>query len=402
MKRIALLIVLTFLFSGASSFAADRYENVVLYDAAATDSGTTLNFFGNRRAKLADDVVVTDETSSGIADAATLASAVGIAPDMDAARPGDQVGDDLPDAVVADLTVDDGKITAVAVKSLRTRPLIGIAWTGEGVGASQKRIATGILRGGGRAKFLPRVANDEECEAVMVEIDGFVMPGGADIDPKRYGEDPYPHGSVGIEPDRDVSDVLTTRRAIAINLPGVWICRGEQMFNVALGGALVQDIPSHQGARAMKGEIPADQTELLPDEGAPLTYGKGPVANCVPKHYRVIACGIRHGEGRHLVEIAKDSKFLAPIVGDNLTPSFVTSHHQAADVDRLGEGLTVVATAPDGIVEALEYQANDFALATQFHFETDVLSQDPERAELCDKFFLELLRFARVRAFAKK
>ena len=174
------------------------------------------------------------------------------------------------------------------------------------------------------------------------------------------------------------------------------------MFNVAPGGALVQDIPSYQGARAMKSEIPLDQMELLPDEGAPLTYGRGPVVNCVPKHYRVLACGIRHGDGRHAVEIAKDSKFLAPIVGDNLTPSFVSSHHQAADVDRLGEGLTVVATSPDGIVEALEYQANDFALATQFHFESDVLSQDPERAELCDRFFLELIRFARVREASRK
>ena len=400
MKRVALLIVLALGLTCGATFGAERFENVVLHPAAKSDE--SLEFDGNRSAPFASDVVVSDEASLGIADVATLLAAVGKTPDFDAARPGDRVGDDLPDALVADLTLEEGKIMTVVIKSRQTRPLIGITWTGASVNASQKRIATAILRNGGRVKFMARVANDEECDAAIAELDGLVMPGGADLDPERYGEKPYPHGSVGIQQDRDVSDVLTTRRAIAINLPGIWICRGEQTINVALGGALIQDIPSYQGGRAMKGEIPADQTKTLPDEGAPTDYGKGPVVPCVPSHYRVVAYATPHGDARHSVDVAENSKFLAPIIGVGVSPSFVSSHHQAADAARLGEGLTVVATAPDGIVEALEYQANDFALATQFHFESDVLSSDPERAETCDKFFRELLRFARVRMESRK
>lgn len=393
------MITLATSFAGDGTSAAERFENAILYRATAD---APLGFDGNRTATLADDVAISDETDSGIADPATLLAAVGVTPDLAAARPGDRVGDAMPDVVVADLTLDGGKLAAVAVKARTARPLIGIAWTGANVNDSQKRVATAILRNGGRVFFMPRLANDQECDLATSELDGFIMLGGADLDPALYGEAPYPHGSVGIERDRDVSDVLATRRAILSNFPAIWICRGEQTLNVALGGALVQDIPSYQGDRATRGEIPREKTELIPDEGAPTRYDKGPLEECLPRHYRVVAFGIQHRGARHAVDVSESSKFLAPIIGVGGSPTFLSTHHQAADAKRLGAGLTIVATSPDGIVEALEYQANDFALATQFHFEVDAFSDDPNRADVCDRFFRALLRFARERMAARK
>ena len=51
-------------------------------------------------------------------------------------------------------------------------------------------------------------------------------------------------------------------------------------------------------------------------------------------------------------------------------------HHQVVNPDRVGDGLTVVSTAEGGIIEALEYQANDFTLGVQFHPEADALTSD--------------------------
>jgi gamma-glutamyl-gamma-aminobutyrate hydrolase PuuD len=110
--------------------------------------------------------------------------------------------------------------------------------------------------------------------------------------------------------------------------------------------------------------------------------------------------GFVHRPGRHPLGtaeepgIAADSKFLLPIVGSRYFSSVMTSHHQAINPDRLGEGLTIVAQTPDEIVEAVEYQKNDFALATQFHFEYDTLSDDPEIARFSNAFFKALISAA--------
>lgn len=395
-RMIPILFAALWLVVVANSFATETFENVALYVVSESESGPTLAFDGFRSAPFAESPVVSDETNSGIVDVKTLADAIGTAPNLDAAKVGELAGAELNDVVVATATLEDGKITSIVATARLPRPVVGIAWANKSVGNSSKRIADALLRYGARARFMTRVSNDEECEAALKELSGFVMPGGADLDPALYGESPYPHGSIGIEPDRDVSDCLTTRRAIATNLPGLWICRGEQTLNIALGGALIQDIPSYQGANVARGAIPASETEIIPDEGAPATYGGRPAEECMPRHYRVSAYGTRHNSGnRHPIEISESSKFLATVVGSRTCPSVSTSHHQAADPERVGKGLTVVATAPDGIVEALEYQANDFALGVQFHPEMDTRSQDPEIARVSAGFFRELLQFAR-------
>ena len=105
---------------------------------------------------------------------------------------------------------------------------------------------------------------------------------------------------------------------------------------------------------------------------------------CLPTHYRVTVDGLVHsgGEGYHLlaaggegIGISTESKWLYDIVGAQSIELVATAHHQAVNPERLGEGLTIVATSSDGVVEAIEHQDSLFALALQWH---------PERDALCD------------------
>src|SRR6476620_78016 len=75
------------------------------------------------------------------------------------------------------------------------------------------------------------------------ELHGVLLTGGGDVDPVLYGEDR--HESVeGAEPGRDEFEIDLARRAMATDLPLLAICRGAQVLNVAVGGTLIQDIPS--------------------------------------------------------------------------------------------------------------------------------------------------------------
>lgn len=395
----SLLSVVAF-FAGASFASETIVESAALYCPVVSEDGTTTLWYdGYKTSRVAADARVTDAAGSGIRDLASLADAIGAEPDWSDVKIGETIGAELNDVVYARLTLDDGVVTAIEATSRAPRPLVGIAWVGEKVTKTQIKVAGALLRNGARAVCLPKVDDDASCDAALDGIDGLFMPGGADVDPAYYGEEPYPHGSIGIDPVRDVSDILTTRAAIARNIPGWWVCRGEQTLNVALGGALIQDIPSYQGVRALKGEFNPEETSVLPDDGVPATYGGHEEKPCMPAHYRVRALGVNHSSGRNPFILTEESRFLRAIVGEGY-PEPVTSHHQAADPARIGKGLTITAVAPDGIVEAIEYLGNDFALGTQFHPEIDALSEKPELAEFCAAFFRELI--AASRAFAQK
>lgn len=388
------------------TFAAEPVcvKNAVLYPPTVVDGRTLLRYDGYRSAPIAENVVVSDATGSGIADLAGLADAIGTEPDFDALKLGGIVGAELNDALVADVTTVDGLVADVAVKERFRRPLVGVSWAGTpDVGKGQATISRALTLNGARALLLPRLHTDPECDALLGKIDGFVMPGGTNMNPARFGEVPYPHGAAKIDYDRDENDILVTQWIIRNNVPGFWICRGVQFLNVALGGGLIQDVPTWQAQRVLKGEIPWQEAEPIPDDGAPGLTANDPVTPCVPPHYRVKAFGVSHMDSRHSLGsaekpgISDDSKFLLPIIGANHYPSVLTWHHMAVDPERVGKGLTVVAHAPDGLIEALEYQANDFALGTQFHPEYDSVSADPERRRFGCEFFKALVASIRAR-----
>jgi putative glutamine amidotransferase len=174
------------------------------------------------------------------------------------------------------------------------------------------------------------VAVTDEPSAVVGRADGLLLTGGGDVEPALYGA--VPHASYApAEPGRDAFEMALVEAATAAGLPIFAICRGMQVLNVALGGDLVQDIPTE-----VNGALNHDLRE---------------------PRYAVA----------HEVWATKGSRF-ATLMSDTLVDGescqVNSRHHQA--VRHLGRGLEVVATAPDGVIEAVE-RPGAFCLGVQWH-----------------------------------
>jgi putative glutamine amidotransferase len=207
---------------------------------------------------------------------------------------------------------------------------------------AQRELALGLTypraieRAGGVPVVIPPLAHDA-IASLLGGLDGLCLSGGPDIDPSTYGA--QPHAALGItEPDLDRFEIALVHAALERGLPVLGICRGLQTLNVALGGTLVQDLPSER-----PGPVRHRQTE----PGREATHGvalqAGPVAD---------ALGAR----------------------DVQVNSF---HHQA--VDRLGDGLVVQGHAADGVVEAVALEGAPFVLAVQWHAESLVAAHEQTR-----------------------
>ncbi len=171
----------------------------------------------------------------------------------------------------------------------------------------------------------------DEAEQLAGEIldgcDGLLLSGGTDVDPKIFGE--VPHTALGrVDGPRDPFEITLTREAVRRDLPVLGICRGLQVLNVAMGGTLIQDIPSDvEGAANHE----AGEDRLL------------------------IAHDVVIEPASRLAQLLSTTR-----VGVN---SF---HHQAAK--SLGQGLSISATSPDdGLVEGLEMPDRNFVVAVQWH-----------------------------------
>ena len=184
------------------------------------------------------------------------------------------------------------------------------------------------------------------------EFDGVVLAGGLDVEPARYGRARLPEGHVEPDPERDETDFAVFEKARRESLPTLGICRGLQVINVALGGTLVQDIPT---------ERPSGIVHLVP--------GKDDERRDHP--VRVIS-------GTRIASIAG-----GPEIQVN------SRHHQA--IEKVGAGLKVAAVAPDGLVEAIESDG-PWLVAVQWHPEN--LPEDPATRRL----FAEFARAVRGRA----
>jgi putative glutamine amidotransferase len=180
----------------------------------------------------------------------------------------------------------------------------------------------------------PRIVDSSlTIEQALAGIDGLMLTGGGDVAPSRYSE--APHATVEeAEPGRDEFEIALVAAARGRNLPILAICRGVQVLNVACGGTLVQDIPS---------QIAGALTHSL----------------AVPQHQPYALA--------HEVWIDKDS-LLARLMRERMVDEALevnSRHHQA--VKAAAPGFVVSATAPDGVVEAIEDPAARFCLGVQWH-----------------------------------
>jgi putative glutamine amidotransferase len=188
-----------------------------------------------------------------------------------------------------------------------------------------------VIHVGGEVRILERTMTASDA---LNGIGGLLLTGGGDVEPARYGEEPHP-SLVDVEPLRDEFEIALVREARSKNLPIFAICRGLQVLNVAFGGTLVQDIPS-QVAGALEHRL------------------------AVPPHEAFALA--------HEVWIDKDTK-LAGLMSERLggadTCEVNSRHHQA--VKQVAPNFHVSATAPDGVIEAIEDPNAPFCLAVQWH-----------------------------------
>jgi putative glutamine amidotransferase len=187
-----------------------------------------------------------------------------------------------------------------------------------------------VLHVGGEVRVLEAAP---DMKASIDGLDGLLLTGGGDVEPSLYGDAPHSSYSPA-EAGRDRFEIELVKLARAQQIPVLAICRGIQVLNVACGGTLVQDIASQvPGALSHRLEVPPHQ---------PMEFA-------------------------HEVWIDKDSQ-LSRIMRERLNDDACdvnSRHHQA--VRQVAPGFIVSATAPDGVVEAIEDPQARFCVGVQWH-----------------------------------
>ncbi len=176
--------------------------------------------------------------------------------------------------------------------------------------------------------ILPFATDARDIAELAALFDGYLLSGGADVDPRTYGEPVLTHCGE-LQPLRDAFELALVPHIVAAEKPVLAICRGMQALNVALGGTLFQDIDA-----------------LYPREIDLQHNQRADSAACT-----------------HAVTVGAGS-LLAAIVGAGELGTN-THHHQA--VHRLAQDLRACAWAADGVIEAFEWPGKRFILGVQWH-----------------------------------
>ena len=192
------------------------------------------------------------------------------------------------------------------------RPVIGISADQDGEYLKLRHsYSCAVLHAGGAPVLLPPC---DEPRFYRALIDGLLIPGGGDMDPSYYSEEPR-HEMTIVPKARTDFEMALLKAIMEAGKPVFGICYGMQLLNVALGGNLYQDIRSEWGT------------------------------------------SVDHVSGSH--RIVCRAEWLRGEFPVN------TSHHQA--VRNLGKGLEVMAVADDGLVEAIRLSGYPFLAGVQWH-----------------------------------
>lgn len=197
---------------------------------------------------------------------------------------------------------------------MNDKPLIAITTEGErNLPRMPELYLQAVASAGASAVF---IGPDVSITELLTRYDGFLIPGGGDIDPLLYNEERIT--DIDLEDERRVKfDLALFHAALRRGMPVLGICYGMQLINIALGGTLYQDIGSQKGE------------------------------------------AIKHREGVHQMQVDDNPYFKAGRYEVN------SSHHQA--VKETGEGLNAFAFAPDGVTEAFYSLRHRFVLGVQWH-----------------------------------
>lgn len=209
---------------------------------------------------------------------------------------------------------------------------------------------TSVLKAGGVPFIIPIVDNGEVMKEQLACVDALIFSGGdADINPKLYHQEMQKESS---EPNdrRDFFDFQVMKLAKEVRKPTLCVCRGHQVFNVFHGGSLYQDILYDKNAK-----------DWHSSKGTPDFLA-------------------------HEISIAKDSLLYDIVQKENISVN--SFHHQF--VKDVAKELRVVATSPDGVIEALEYKKSDyFCLSLQWHPEMLAAKGDENMLKLFQRLIKE-------------
>lgn len=194
-----------------------------------------------------------------------------------------------------------------------------------------------ITAAGGIPFLIPLGLSEDDLAVLLGRVDAMLLPGGGDIEPSLYQHE-MDSTMWGVDPDRDRVEFFMVRTAVAQQKPMLAICRGLQVFNVALGGTLYRDLHTYK-AEAIKHDY----------------------YRVHPRNYL-----------SHTIELEGDS-LVARRLGK--TQTWVNSlHHQG--IRDLAPDLRAAGYAPDGLIEAIELPGHPFAVGVQWHPE-NLLQDDP-------------------------
>lgn len=202
-----------------------------------------------------------------------------------------------------------------------------------------------VLQAGGVPLLIPLIP-DKDMNQLCQQIDGLIITGGEDIDPAYYGELPHPTLQ-RITPQLDEMEFALVQKILELDKPYIGTCRGLHMLNVVMGGSLHQSIHDQR-----------EEYSFLHRQNAIRTHRS------------------------HPVKLDKKSKVFQMFQEEEFKVN--SFHHQG--VNRVGEGLKVAATAPDGIVEAVESENHSFIYGFQWHPEEFALIGDEPSKKLFAKF----------------
>lgn len=222
-------------------------------------------------------------------------------------------------------------------------PLIGIttyAQDDDGHFMLPRDYSDCVRKAGGIPVHVP--PGETRFDELLAKLDGIIIAGGGDLDPSHYGGED--HDTIyGVDAEKDTLELELARRVIDCEMPTLAICRGSQIINVAQGGTIIPHLP----------DVVGDSIQHRLPPGKPIEH---PV--------RVVA-------GSRLASILQATEFSA-----------ASWHHQA--IDQVGRGLTAVADAADGTIEALEMPDHPWLIALQWHPEITAASDPIQQRVFAD------------------
>ncbi|MEI7635462.1 MAG: gamma-glutamyl-gamma-aminobutyrate hydrolase family protein [bacterium] len=214
------------------------------------------------------------------------------------------------------------------------KPVIGInstihvSETGEVSFAVGCGYADSVVKAGGIPVILPPIDDAADIARQTAMCDGFLFIGGHDINPARLGQPCHPMTTI-MDPRREDFDFALIGQVIAARKPFLAVCLGCQEINAALGGKIIQDIPSQTNS------------------SVPHSRQQSPCVN------------------RHKVVIESGTQLRAVLGADEISAN--SSHHQAIGQPPPRGALVSARCPDDGIIEAIELTDHPFGIAIQWH-----------------------------------